>query len=442
MAARWDGKIGKIPKIGDKRETKRFSPKVQQGEPEFHECRTIDEEREEDKLRGNPREPGAAQLYTPETVSQYKSQWARYQRALSLTPAGITQQGKDWIYKFASCDSLTGFWEVTVSQGATFLKIKKPIWQILCPKQIEFDVIDSDGETFTWTQTRGRRTATLNDVVLSLSPSLPMDSSIPTLNIFTLCLNSGCADDSPHPIVLNVQPEGQPELLESVIIYTTPTSFYDGFCYSQHDSPVEKSIIKPSVASTQKAYLNINPNILGIDWFKPEQNSEHVVGYAVQENINGIFTTVQAYTLTDNPKHLGKFDTSYRVITYFDNNEFRYATTSNAFRFDSPKQITNEIGDVSENKVLFGDDNYGSKLSYNFYYNFHESVALNVQFINPNNDVYDSKLSYGFYYNSHESLPLNVQFINPNNDEYSSKLSYSLYYNSHESLNLGGIIIA
>lgn len=426
-----DFKPRKLPKpriIGDYKPGNRFSFRVTGDKPKpDNDCGEITIP---DYTRNNAnvgRAQGYAVEYSGEQLENYKKQYPRFERAIALNADGKVESDNGVVnYLFCSHSSPTGYWTVTITPPSygSFLEAGEPLF-ILCPIPYQITQIQSDGTEFIWEQLEGGRLAVVepNNVI---DPELIILDSI----------------RDTRPIRFKISIKNKPEINDELVIYTTPTSFYDGFCYNQHDSPVEKSIIKASVAYTQKAYLNINPNFLGIDWFKPEQNSEYVVGYAVQENINGVFTTIQTYTLADNPKHLGKFDTSYRVVTYFDNNEFRYATTSTAFRFDLPKQITNEAGDIFENKVLFGDDNYGSQLSYNFYYNSYESVPLNVQFINPNNDVYDSKLSYGFYYNSHESLPLNVQFINPNNDEYSSKLSYSFYYNSHESFNLGGIIIA
>ena len=431
MAARWDGKVGKIPKIGDKRETKRFSPKVQQGEPEFHECRTVDEEREEDSGRGNPREPGAAQLYTPETVSQYKSQWTRYQRALSLTPAGIKQEGKKWIYKFASCNSLTGFWEVTVDPGATYLNIKKPIWQILCPKPIDFDVVDSDGDSFTWTQTRGKRTATLNGIVLSREASTPFDTSVPELDILTLCLNNGCADNSVDPIVLNVQPEGQPELFDSVTIYTTPTSFYDGLSCA-----VEKTVmdggacrqvpcqVYPSFFDPpqylQRSYIFTGSGYT-VTWSLPTCDAEYLVETIWQQNTTGQYLDVQRFPVNSNRIFTALLNTHYRIRSVF--NVRGHQTTSDGCRFYFQNR----------NQLIIADDNLNG-ISY--------SVRTKKSVLPLDRRTYSFDETYsGISYSARTTknvLPLDRQTYSF--DETYNGISYAATFKI-QKINLGGMII-
>lgn len=329
MASRWDGKVGKIPKIGEKRESKRFSPRLTGVEPEFHECRLLQEDYQRSD-NGTLRSPGAAELYTPETVGQYKSQWARYQRALTLNPASIIQQGKKVLYKFESCDSITGFWEVEVSSGATYLNIKKRIWQILCPKIIDFDVIDSDGETFTWTQTRGKRTATLDGIVLSKQDSQPFDTTIPKIDILTLCLNNGCADNSPDPIVLNVQPEEQPELFDSVIIYTTPTSSLYDISYNNHAAAADVIPCRsvpynisynlppiPPLPAVTGAYIYEAGN-LPVSWNNPTCDTEFLVETVWQQNTTGQYLDVARFPVNNERKFVPQLNTHYRILSVFN----------------------------------------------------------------------------------------------------------------------------
>lgn len=426
MGSRWDGKVGKIPKISDKREGKRFSPRLTGSEPEFHECRQPDEDYQRSD-NGTLRSPGAAELYTPETVGQYKSQWARYERALSLNPAGIIQQGKKVFYKFESCDSITGFWEVEVSSGATYLNIKKRIWQILCPKIIDFDVIDSDGETFTWTQTRGKRTATLNGVVLSKTDSSPFDNTIPKLNILTLCLNNGCSDDSVEPIVLNVQPEGQPELFESVIIYTTPTEIYSGIGFTQTENKSLKVSAQNAPAYLQKAYIPSTLYNFGFTWNPPSTDSNYVIGYVIQQNTRGQYVDIA--TVNSGFKYVGYFNSYYRIKTLFSSFGLNYQSVSEPIVYTAP----------AKNPVVFSDDVIGNA-SFNYLSNNFTDLSFSVQKLQYL-DTYTSAISYAYLNDSFTDIPLSTQTVEASLDTYTSGISFVCVKTDITNLILGGVII-
>lgn len=426
MGSRWDGKIGKIPKISDKREGKRFSPRLTGSEPEFHECRQPDEDYQRSD-NGTRRSPGAAELYTPETVGQYKSQWARYERALSLNPAGIIQQGKKIIYKFESCDSITGFWEVEVSSGATYLNIKKRIWQILCPKIVDFDVIDSDGETFTWTQSRGKRTATLDGVVLARQDSFPFNNLVPKLDILTICLNNGCSDNSVEPIVINVQPEGQPELFDSITVYTTPTEIYSGVGFTEiKDNSLKVSAVA-APAYLQKAYV---PSLLydfGFTWKEPSVDSNYVIGYVIQQNTTGQYVDIA--TVDSTFKYVGKFNSYYRIKTLFSSFGLDYQSVSKPIVYTAP----------TPKPVVFGDDSTGSP-GFSYLNNSFTDLPLSVQKLQCL-DTYTSGISYACLNNSFTDIPLSTQRIEVPTDTYTSGVSFTCVKTDITNLDLGNVII-
>lgn len=434
MAARWDGKIGKIPKISDKREGKRFSPRLTGGEPDFHECRSTPDIDEERTGGGNGRQPGEADLYTPETVSQYKSQWARYQRALSINPAAIVKSGANQIYKFESCDSLSGFWEVTVSSGPTYLTILKPVLQILCPRPMILDIIDSDAETFTWTQTRGKRSAELNGVILSKEQSVPFGFN-PTLDILSLCFSNGCYDDSPEPIVINIQPEGQPELFDSIIIYTTPTSSHFGNSFalniaSNDASPARKATIEIIPAYLQKAYIPSANNNFAFTWNAPISNADFITEYIVQQNTTGQYLDAQTYSLVNNKKFLANFQTHYRVRSVFQTHGKTSISDSDRLYFDLPS---------ADNPYLpvFCDDNYNG-ISFSIGKNQIVRRPLDRKAISVL-DTYPGGLSFATT-NKIKTLPLGKKSIQIS-DNYKNGTSFSLLKTLIQKLNLNGVII-
>lgn len=435
MASRWDGKIGKIPKISDKREGKRFSPRLTGAEPEFHECRQADEDYQRSD-NGTLRSPGAADLYTPETVGQYKSQWARYERALSLNPAGIIQQGKKVFYKFESCDSITGFWEVEVSSGATYLNILKPVLQILCPRPIIMDMIESDGETFTWTQTRGKRTAELNGIFLKASVQSPPFGFEPQLDILSFCLDgNGCSDDSVEPIVLNVQPEGQPELFDSIIIYTTPTSTFYGTSYQLGLAAPDAEPCRqvpgllppgaPAPKTRQSAYrLDLPPDTFSATWSLPNCQLDFLVETVWQVNRTGQYETVARFPKDAIRFFSGDIETHYRILSVFDTQGHIATTESQRFYFTNGSQL------------ILGDDSFDG-ISYNTYNNHNTLLLGKIQY--EFNDTCDG-ISFNAAYSTSNSLPLGKVALEAKTDSYDG-ISFTSNYQQNTSYDLGGMII-
>lgn len=366
MSSRWDGKIGKIPRIGDRKPGRRFSPKL--GEAgEFHECRErdYDKERSEDVSRGRPE--GLLPEFSPDDIGRYKSQYERYQRGVELTIDGIIKREKKVEYRFLSCNSLSGYWTVTVeTTGATYLRIKKPVWQILCPKPIDFDVIDSDGDTFTWTQTRGERTVLLNKSVLSPTQSIAFDTTVPKLDILSLCLNNGCADGSAEPIVLNVQPDLQPELFQSVIIYTTPTDIVLGLSFTPGrgviNAPLDCQLVEPTIAevalprSLQSAYFyectSNRKRYMG--WTDPTCDVDKLVGFTIQKTTpTQSYFDVQSYSVTDRRLFVADANIQYRILSFFELPNSTQIVSKSYFFFN----------ENSANHLLIADDTFRNKHS-------------------------------------------------------------------------------
>ena len=433
MGTRWDGKIGKIPKISDKRETKRFSPRLTGSEPDFHDCRqtpNFDEERSP----GNGREPGGAELYTPETVSQYKSQWARYQRALSLNPAAIVQEGKNQIYKFESCDSITGFWEVTVVTGASYLNIIKPIFQILCTQRVVLDVIDSDADSFTWTQTRGIRSAELNGVVLTKEQSEAFDFD-PILYILSQCFSNGCQDNSPEPIVINVQPEGQPELFDSITIYTTPTSTYYNLSYGQvliapdatpcRQVPLNTSPIAPPPRYLQRGYSSPSGSYT-FTWNLPSCDVEYLTETIWQVNTTGEYLNVQRFPKDAIRYFTAQLNTHYRVRSVFNVHNHISYTDSQRFYF------------TSGNALVMGDDTYNN---ISFKKTQTKINVLPLGRIAPQYaDTYSAGISTIKLGNRISTIPLGRKILDLS-DSFNVAISFNSGKNRIQKFDLGGVII-
>jgi hypothetical protein len=435
MPSRWDGKVGKIPKVGEKRESKRFSPRVEGVEEQsgIHECRSypIDEERER---RGSPKEPGQAELYTPETVSQYKSQWARYQRALELNAAAIVKQGNKLIYKFSSCDSLTGFWEVEVTPGATYLKILKPILQILCPKPTVLDIIESDAQTFTWTQTRGSRSAQINGVLLKASEQSPAFENNPTLDLLSICLSNGCHDGSVEPVVINVQPEGQPELFDSITIYTTPTSTHYGNSFevavaaADADPGRKVTTLRPGAPLPQylqRGYVANPPNTYMLTWDLPAAYPEFVTETVWQQNTTGQYLDVQRFPRQDNRLFVANLNTHYRVLSTF--NVYGNASVSESQRF----YFTNP------NRVVVADDSLNGISATGLKTNI-TKLPLSRKLLTVE-DKYDGISATGLKTNI-TKLPLSRKLLEAPIDTYNG-ISWTTLKTSVTKTQLGGMII-
>lgn len=428
MGSKWDGKIGKVPGIGQKRDSKRMSPRVPK-DP-FAEKTGINETRDstlydEDTGTGNPKQPGEVDLYSPETVSQYKSQWARYERALELVPSAIQPEGRHLIYKFASDSSITGFWEVKVRPGATYLNITKPEWQIMCPpEELYLSCVESDGESFEWSQIKGSRS-------VLFEPSTDIN---PNIIILTFCNGNGCRDDSVEPIVLKVQPDQQPELFDTITIYTTPTSTHWGNSFevaiAAPDVDPQRRVTTSKPAAPPPQYLQrgyaVNPaGTYMFTWDLPAADQSFLTGTVWQKNTTGQYLDVEQFSSLDNRLFIASLNTHYRVLSVYNVHGNVSAVDSNRFYF------------TNGNRVVVADDSLDG-LSYAGLKNSITKLPLGRKGLSVE-DKLDGISATGLK-SSIIKLPLSRKLLQPPDDTYDG-ISYQALKSKVEKLNLGGMII-
>lgn len=431
MGNRWDGKIGKIPGIGDKRTGKRFSPRIPKEEEKsgIHDCRDYPEGGyDPDTGTSSLKEPGVVDLYTPETVSQYKSQWARYERALDLEPSSIKKLAENkYLYKFATCDSITGFWEVEVKLGATYLDITKNTFQILCPKEGPLNAVESDGETFVWEQVRGSRTVEFSDKTV-INPGI---------DILSICREgTGCADGSVEPIVLKVYPTDQEDLFDTITIYTTPTSTNYGNSFSPlftSDPALKVPCQTLAPAAPPPLYLRrgyllpTGNNTFTVGWNLPSL-SDRLVGTIWQENIAGQYEDVEYFLKGDARIFTAELYTHYRILSVFDT--LGNITSSDSCRFYFQ----------NTNKVVLADD-YLDGVSFSETKSSITRLPLdrkNLEVV----DTFNGGISTSGLKSSIARLPLDKKSIDatPTPDNYDG-ISWTRLKSTVEKLNLGGMII-
>lgn len=428
MGSRFNGKIGKVPSFGEKRDSKRVSPRV--AKDPFAEKTGMDEYKDPpflydvDTGTGNPKQPGEVDLYTPETVSQYKSQWARYERGLELMPAAIHAEGRHTLYKFQSNNAIDGYWQVRVRPGASFLNITKPEFQILCPRPTQLTVVESDGEAFTWQQIKGSRSALLtNPTTIN-----------PILDILSYCDGNGCSDGSVEPIVLKVEPLKQPELFDTITIYTTPTSTHYGNSFERAiaslDSEPARRVITlrpgaPLPSYLQRGYQANPPNTLMTTWDLPATALEYLTHTEWQENTTGQYLKVQEFAVNET-----------RIITLQTSRHYRIVSTFNTFGRISSVE-SQRFYNVTPNKVVAADDSLDG-LSMN-------KVATSITVLPLARKVLEvidnfDRLSISQIKSSSNTLPLGVFRLEVSPDFYDG-LSFTSLKSSVTKINLGGMVI-
>lgn len=428
MGSRFNGKIGKVPSFGEKRDSKRVSPRV--AKDPFAEKTGMDEYKDppflydSDTGTGNPKQPGEVDLYSPETVSQYKSQWARYERGLELMPAAIQPDGRHLLYKFQSNNAIDGYWQVRVRPGASFLNITKPEFQILCPRPTQLTVVESDGESFTWEQIKGSRSAQLtNPTTIN-----------PILDILSYCDGNGCYDGSVEPIVLKVQPLKQPELFDTITIYTTPTSTHYGNSFERAiaatDFDPARRVTQLSAGVSLPLYLQrgyqANPlNTLMVTWSLPATGLEFLTHTEWQENTTGQYLKVQEFAVNE-----------LRLITLQTNRHYRIVSKFNTFSRTSSIE-SQRFYNVSPNRVVAADDSLDG-LSFTK----SKSSLTVLPLARKGLEVTDNfdGLAYSNLKSSINSLPLGAFRLEVNPDIHDG-VSFALLKSGVTKTNLGGMVI-
>ncbi len=339
MASRWDGDVGKIGDFNSKREGKKVSFRMPKGKREEgdYSCRQFDESK-----RGSrkPKPAGSADLYSPEVVYNYKSQWARYERALDLRPDSIEEGLKESYYKFHSCDAPDGFWKVTVKQGATFLKLAKSILTIVCPQPYRLTGGESDGTSFVWQQIAGNRTVVF-------SPETELNT---TINMLNTCLpGTGCDSGTSLPIVLRVSVEGEPALFDNLTIYNTPTSTLFGNSFRSNGVGVNPckivDFVTPAPVYQNRGYFNQGEPV-NFTWNLPKCETQWVTATTWQSNTNGEYLDIERFPVGEEHLFDAELRTYYRIKTEFLIEGFKREVT-----YSNPIYV-----DTANRKLTFGDD--------------------------------------------------------------------------------------
>lgn len=330
-----DFKPKKVQRIGDYRPGNRFSFRVPGNKPKPDtECGKVEIPKRPPNLNPNSnvgRPDGYAVLYSPEQIENYKKQYPRFEAALNLVPDGIhTADDGTQVYSYCSKNSPTGYWKVTLTPNGGvgvdyYIDCGDPLF-ILCPVPFKIDQIDSNGDRFIWTQLEGGRLAFVDP-----------DSTIdPVLHILD--------DVRDHrPIRFKVAIADEPEVNDTLIIYTTPTSDHHSISQtieinSTDSSPLLKSIPQLAPAYLQRAYFD-SSNLLGITWKQPSINAEYVTGYEIRVNRTGNYELEQSFTKESNPLFLGEFNTHYRLVTYFNIHGIRKTSISDHLYISSSQNI-------------------------------------------------------------------------------------------------------
>ena len=320
--SQFDGRVPKFTPLRRKHEGKRVSIKVPKIDNYGDHCSEHDWYSARGKRQPLP--PGSKQLYSPEQVYNYKSQWARYQRALSIKPSAIIEENRCTKYLYPSCDSPTGYWEVKVcSGGATFIELGPPL-TIMCPVPYLFTQGETDAEAVVWEQLSGDRSLTID----------PDNTIDPTFYLENFCVpGTGCSDESELPIVLKASVAGQPELYDFLTIYTTPTSTHYGnsFAVTQRaaDPCFKVQNIYPAPLYINRGYCN-EGEAISITWNPPECD-EDLVGYIWQKNTTGEYVTVDQFATGDDLTLELELNTHYRVVSVFRTHSRTYQSVSQTF---------------------------------------------------------------------------------------------------------------
>lgn len=412
MPARWNGKPGKIVPLKDKRETKRFSIKLPGRGDDFHECRTRGEYNENQR---KPIAPGSKQLYTPEQVYNYKSQWARYERGLNLIPDKIGDYNGKLAYFYASCDAPEGYWHVTLEAGATFVEAGNFL-TIICPTPFQLTQVESDGESFVWEQLFGNKTVFVQ----------PPNAKNPIIYFEDDCYTPPqCDPGTDFPIVLRVYVEGQPELYDDLIIFTTPTSNHYGnsFAGKEEETPCKKvSLITPAPIYPYKAYA-ADGSPITITWEKPQCQSSFITKYTLQVNTTGSYIDVEDFAPGDERLAEANVNTHYRIKTEFFNKGKRTYSYSKPIYFSFPRLLL--FVDDTQRGISFSAKNrQPNKLTFS---------TIPVEVVDTQRGI--SLASRGFY----QKYPLTSQKIEVESTH--SGISFAKSKQTYKKYDLGGIVI-
>ncbi len=267
------------------------------------------------------RQQGEVVLYNPVADLNYRSQYQRYLRSLWLAPSHVQEEGNKITYFFCSSLSPTGYWEVVVGGGGTYIHFTPPVLTIICPRPFklqDYVKVETDGNSAIWTQQQGR--------VTIISPTYGDGSLNPTVAII------GNRSPLDPPILLLAELEDNPKAFDYLVIRTTVTEIVDGV--SGMESPVvcdggPQLTIPCSFApipSTPNTAFFWNSGSIEITWNPPPSHQQWVTEYRLQQDIDGSYQTVQSISPTNRRAAVSQGN-YYRILTIFNTLGVGYLTS-------------------------------------------------------------------------------------------------------------------
>lgn len=259
---------------------------------------------------GKPgRQAGETILYDPVQRVNYLSISDRYERSLDLLPSKIESEGNTTTYFFCSELSPSGFWEVVIGGGGTFIEFTNPILTIICPRPFnitEFTEILTDGTSIKWTQQQGRLTI--------ISPSSGEGSLAPDMFII------GNRTPLDPPILILAELEDNPAAFDFLIIRTTITEVIDGVSGMENEISPNTGpnyqipcIFTPLPNTPNTAYC-WDSGTIEITWSAPPDYL-WISEYRLQQNIGGVYTTIQTILGDAERRFTVGLNNYYRILT-------------------------------------------------------------------------------------------------------------------------------
>lgn len=424
MASRWDGNIKKLKPWAARSQSKTTSfipPKSTEPKPDV--CEFVGGKDDIPSL--DDIASGQTRQFEPNEQYNFKSAYKRYLKALDIRPSKIETQGKKTIYYYYSCNSNTGFWEVTVEaeDEGTFIN-PIPSLVIVCPPVSGYKItgIETDGTEFVWEQKAGNRTVVFDDNTIKE----------PTIFIESTCYTGNCTNNSPLPIILRVSLANNPVIFQDLVIYNTLTSTHFGNSVTngivsdracQKVTPI-RYISLPSYL--QKAYCENVESAFFVTWNPPSCDSEFVTGYSLVVNTTGSYVEIDSVTSSEEKIFEMELNKHYKIITHFNIYGKIFSTPSNIFYY-----ISTDIAHLA-----YGDDSYNG-ISANKLASNYSRVNLKVT-IYEYTDNYQG-ISSNKLIDNYSKVNLKVT-IYEYGDEYVG-IAVSKLTSGYTKVSLGGVVI-
>ena len=416
----------KTPRLNDRRQGDRTSFLIRKKRDIFPKdpCGDLDTNAIIDLQigKGRGRQDGAVILYDPVQQKNYLSQYARYERSLKLYPDSIIREGNELVYQFCSSDSSTGYWEVRVGANATFLELTNPVLYIICPRPFqltEFTEVLTDGSFILWEQLQGR--------IAIISPTTGEGSLDPLISII------GTPSEDEPPILIKGDADGDPGITDTLLIYTRPTSDYEGL-----GAGIARPVVDPCFYPTID-FAPISPpgafcydgRPLEVTLTAPNCDGDFAIKYELLSNTTGGYLVVET-TTPENPFLTVSGDIYYKIRTTFKFDCRLYSSTSSTFFF-----LTNS----PDSGLVFADEEFESKVAAAVSFASLEKVDLRLKLVNDNNPDDYEKVAAVVSFASLEKVDLRLKLVNDNNPDDYEKVAAAVSFASLEKIDIGGIII-